>query len=86
MLEELIDLEDEMERQVEGENGEEQHRMEQERGQAVEKRQQAMERFGQTRKRAGQASKDDGKEQKRRRFVKHNIKYVLCYNKIIEFI
>ena len=67
MLAELIDLEDEIERQVESENEEKQHRMEQERGQALEMRQQAMERFGQTRKRAGQANEDDGKEKKRRR-------------------
>ena len=42
LLEELIDLEDEIERQVESENEEKQHRMEQERGQALEMRQQAM--------------------------------------------
>ena len=66
LLAELIDLEDEIERQVESENEEKQHRMEQERGQALEMRQRAMERFGQTRKRAGQAN-EDGKEKKRRR-------------------
>ncbi|CAB3978909.1 Hypothetical predicted protein [Paramuricea clavata] len=67
LLEELIHIEREMERQVENENEENQQRIEQERGQALEMRERAMETLGQTRKRTRQNGEGSGKEQKRRR-------------------
>ncbi|CAB3983614.1 Hypothetical predicted protein [Paramuricea clavata] len=67
LLEELIHIEGEMERQVENENEENQQRIEQERGQALEMRERAMETLGQTRKRTRQNGEGSGKEQKRRR-------------------
>ena len=63
MLEELIDIEEEMKRQVECENEGKQQKMDEERGQALEMRERAMERVGQTKKRAGQTSENSGKEQ-----------------------
>ena len=67
MLEELIDIEDETERQMQCENETRNIRIEQERGQALEMRERAMESLGQTRKRMGEVSGYSKPAQKRRR-------------------
>ena len=67
LLEELIDVEDETDRQMEYETEAKNQRIENERGQALEMRERAMEGIGQTRKRMGGTSESDGTVQKRRR-------------------
>ena len=67
LLEELIEIEDETERQMENENEANNKRIDQQRVQALEMREIAMERLGQTRKRVGEASGNDKPAQKRRR-------------------
>ena len=67
LLEELIEIEDETERQMENENEAKNKRIDQERVQALEMRERAMERLGQTRKRVGEASGNGKPAQKRRR-------------------
>ena len=66
LLEELIDMEDETEKQMENENEAKNKRIDQERVQALEMRERAMERLGQTRKRVGEA-RGNGKPAQRRR-------------------
>ena len=66
LLEELIEIKDETERQMENENEAKNKRIDQERVQALEMRERAMERLGQTRKRVGEASGNGKPAQKRR--------------------
>ena len=67
LLEELIDMEDETEKQMENENEAKNKRIDQERVQALKMRERAMERLGQTRKRVGEASGNGKPAQRRRR-------------------
>jgi hypothetical protein len=66
LLEDLINIEDDTDRQMEIENAERNQRIENERGQALEMRERAMERLGQTKKRV-EGTSESGPAQKRRR-------------------